>query len=74
MNDMRSNVLYSVMLLLLILSSSALAQETKATGDAQTMSRGWAAVAAGRLTEAVLLADGILKKKAPLACSVLAES
>lgn len=46
-----------------IATSLVAAQTPKPTTDAQTLSRGWAAVGAGRLTEAVSLADGILKKK-----------
>jgi len=39
------------------------AQSPRPATDAQTMSRGWAALAAGRLTEAVSAADSILKKQ-----------
>jgi HEAT repeat protein len=43
--------------------SPALAQPPGRVGDAQTLSRGWAAVAAGRFDEATTLAAGILKRK-----------
>src|SRR5436190_4935384 len=49
--------------LALIGSSVVTAQPPRLATDAQTISRGWAAVAAGRSAEAVSLADGILKKK-----------
>lgn len=43
--------------------SPALAQPGRPASDAQTLSRGWAAVAAGRFEEATTLAAGILKRK-----------
>jgi HEAT repeat protein len=46
-----------------ILSVPAAAQAPSPPSDAQTISRGWAALAAGRLTEAASLANGILKRK-----------
>jgi HEAT repeat protein len=39
------------------------AQTARPATDAQTLSRGWTALAAGRPTEAISLADGILKRK-----------
>jgi HEAT repeat protein len=42
---------------------SALAQPPRPASDAQILSRGWAAVAAGRFDEAATLAAGILKRK-----------
>ena len=43
--------------------SPVLAQAPRPVSDAQILSRGWAAVAAGRFDEATTLAAGILKKK-----------
>src|SRR3954454_13931164 len=43
--------------------SPALAQPPRPFSDAQILSRGWAAVAAGRFDEATSLAAGILKRK-----------
>jgi len=43
--------------------SPALAQPPRPVNDAQILSRGWAAVAAGRFDEAANLAAGILKKR-----------
>jgi len=43
--------------------SPALAQTPRPESDAQILSRGWAAVAAGRFDEATNLAAGILKRK-----------
>jgi HEAT repeat protein len=43
--------------------SPALAQPPRRVSDAQTLSRGWAAVAAGRFDEATRLAAGMLKRK-----------
>jgi HEAT repeat protein len=43
--------------------SPALAQPPRPASDAQVLSRGWAAVAAGRFDEAANLAAGILKRK-----------
>src|SRR6478609_6889246 len=43
--------------------SPALAQPPRPVSDAQILSRGWAAVAAGRFDEATTLAAGILKRK-----------
>jgi HEAT repeat protein len=43
--------------------SPALAQTPRPESDAQILSRGWAAVAAGRSDEATTLAAGILKRK-----------
>lgn len=46
-----------------IFSATAWAQSPRPASDAQILSRGWTAIAAGRLDEAVTLADGILKRK-----------
>jgi HEAT repeat protein len=62
MSDMRSNFLRALMLSAIVWSPVA-AQVTKPASDAQTISRGWAALAAGRSSEAVTVADGILQKK-----------
>src|SRR5262245_3649234 len=43
--------------------SSAVAQTPRPESDAQILSRGWAAVAAGRFDEATNLAAGILKRR-----------
>jgi HEAT repeat protein len=39
------------------------AQTSRPSTDTQTISRGWAALAAGRSSEAASIADGVLKKK-----------
>jgi HEAT repeat protein len=44
-------------------SSVAMAQTAGPPSDAQTISRGWAALATGRRADAISLADGVLKKK-----------
>jgi HEAT repeat protein len=49
--------------LALVGSSTVTAQTPRPATDANTISRGWAALAAGRLTEAASLADGILKNR-----------
>jgi HEAT repeat protein len=43
--------------------SPATAQTSRLTTDAQLISRGWTALAAGQLTEAVSFADSVLKRK-----------
>jgi HEAT repeat protein len=57
----------SIAISLVILTTSAwspvTAQPARPATDAQTISRGWAALAAGRLTEAVSAADSVLKRK-----------
>jgi HEAT repeat protein len=60
--DMRSLVI-GLATLALVGSSAVRAQTPRPVTDATTISRGWAALAAGRLTEAVSLADGVLKKR-----------
>jgi HEAT repeat protein len=52
-----------VVIIILITSSMAAAQIARPATDAQVLSRGWAALAAGRLTEAISAADSLLKKK-----------
>jgi HEAT repeat protein len=49
--------------LTLVGSSAVTAQTPRPAADATSISRGWAALAGGRLTEAVSLADGVLKRK-----------
>jgi HEAT repeat protein len=62
MREMRSAAL-PVVIIILITSSMAAAQIARPATDAQVLSRGWAALAAGRLTEAISAADSLLKKK-----------
>jgi HEAT repeat protein len=52
-----------LLVLCVILASPAAAQGTKPASDTQAISRGWAALAAGRASEAVSIADGVLQKK-----------
>jgi len=54
---------FRFLVVLLTLASPAAAQPPRPTGDAQAISRGWSALAAGRASEAVSVADGILQKK-----------
>ena len=58
-----SSMTVRAMLACVIVSTAANAQAPRAASDAQTISRGWAALAAGRLEEATAAADGILKRK-----------
>jgi HEAT repeat protein len=60
--DMQS-LMIRFLLIAVFVAAPAAAQAPRPVSDAQTISRGWAAIAAGRLDEAVSLADGILKKK-----------
>jgi HEAT repeat protein len=60
--DMRSLAI-GLATLALVGSSTVTAQTPRPATDATTISRGWAALAGGRLTEAVSLADGVLKKR-----------
>ncbi len=60
--DMQS-LMIRFLLIAVFVAAPAAAQAPRPVKDAQTISRGWAAIAAGRLDEAVSLADGILKKK-----------
>ena len=46
-----------------IVAAPAAAQAPRPASDAQVISRGWAALAAGRFDEAVSLANGVLKRK-----------
>src|SRR5206468_1076638 len=46
-----------------IVAAPAAAQAPRPASDAQVISRGWAALAAGRLDEAVSLANGLLKRR-----------
>jgi HEAT repeat protein len=49
--------------LCVILAGPVAAQTPPAQNDMQTLGRGWAALAAGRVDDAVALANGILKRK-----------
>ena len=60
--DMTS-ILCRSLIISLCLVSHAAAQTPATNSDAQTISRGWAALAAGRMDEAISLANSILKKK-----------
>lgn len=60
-NLMRSLAL-SLAVIVVIARSPAIAQGPRST-DTQTISRGWAALAAGRQSEAVSAADSVLKRK-----------
>jgi HEAT repeat protein len=44
-------------------SSAATAQTSRPATDTQAISRGWAALAAGRASDAISIADGVLKRK-----------
>jgi HEAT repeat protein len=52
----------SLAVILIIARSTAIAQSSRPT-DAQTISRGWTALAAGRQSDAVSAADSVLKRK-----------
>jgi HEAT repeat protein len=54
---------FRLLLTIVMLSSPAAAQAPRQSSDAQALSRGWTALAAGRAAEAVSLADEILQKK-----------
>jgi HEAT repeat protein len=58
-----TSVILRVGMACVIVAAPAAAQAPRPATDAQTMSRGWAAIAAGRFNEAVSAADGILKRK-----------
>ena len=62
MREMTS-VILRVVMASVIVAAPAAAQAPRPASDAQTISRGWAAIAAGRFGEAVSLADGVLKRK-----------
>lgn len=51
------------LVVVLLIARSPLSAQTPRPSDAQTISRGWTALAAGRLTEAVSAADSVLKRK-----------
>ena len=63
MTGQMKSFLLKVATLAWIGSAVVAAQTSRPSTDAQTISRGWAALAAGRPAEAVSLADGILKKR-----------
>lgn len=56
-------VITPVLMACVIVAAPAAAQAPRPASDAQTISRGWAAIAAGRFDEAVSLANGVLKRK-----------
>jgi len=58
-----TSVILRVGLACAIVAAPAAAQAPRPASDAQVISRGWAAVAAGRFDEAVSLANGLLKRK-----------
>jgi HEAT repeat protein len=62
MREMTSMIL-RVVVACVIVAPPAAAQAPRPASDAQAISRGWAALAAGRLDEAVSLANGVLKRK-----------
>lgn len=62
MREMTSMV-FRLLMACVIVAAPAAAQAPRPASDAQTIGRGWAAIAAGRLDEAVSLADGVLKRK-----------
>jgi HEAT repeat protein len=62
MREMTS-MIFRIGVACVILSATVAAQTPRPASDPQIISRGWAAVAAGRLGEAVTLANGILKRK-----------
>ena len=62
MREMTS-VIFRVVMACVIVAAPAAAQAPRPASDAQAISRGWAALAAGRLDEAVSLANGVLKRK-----------
>ena len=66
-----TSTIFRVAVACVILSATATAQTPRPASDAQILGRGWAAIAAGRLDEAVTLADGMLKRK-PRSHSALA--
>lgn len=61
MREMTSVILRVVMACVIIAAPAA--QAPRPASDAQTISRGWAAIAAGRFNEAVSVGNGILKRK-----------
>ena len=62
MREMKSTM-FVVATVCVILAAPVAAQAPPPPSDAQTLSRGWAALAGGRLDEAASLANGILKRK-----------
>ena len=57
------SMMIRVVMACLVVVAPAAAQTPGPASDPQTISRGWAALAAGRLGEAVTLANGVLKRK-----------
>ena len=62
MREMMSLII-RVLMACVFVAAPAAAQAPRPASDAQTISRGWAAIAAGRFDEAVSLANGVLKRK-----------
>jgi HEAT repeat protein len=62
MREMTSGI-FQVVTACVIVAAPVAAQAPRPASDAQTISRGWAAIAAGRFNEAVSLANGVLKRK-----------
>jgi HEAT repeat protein len=58
-----TSMIFRIAVACVILSAPVAAQAPRPASDPQIISRGWAAIAAGRFGEAVTLADGILKRK-----------
>ena len=58
-----ASVILRIGMACVIVAAPAAAQPPRPASDAQVISRGWAAVAAGRFDEAVSLANGLLKRK-----------
>jgi HEAT repeat protein len=59
---MMRQLIYSS-ILLMISAAPALAQSPRPASEAQTLSQGWAALAAGRASDAVAAANGLLKRR-----------
>jgi HEAT repeat protein len=62
MREMTS-LISRVLMAWVVVAAPAAAQAPRPASDAQTIGRGWAAIAAGRFGEAVSLANGVLKRK-----------
>jgi HEAT repeat protein len=58
-----TSVILRIGMACVIVAAPAAAQAPRPASDAQIISRGWAALAAGRFDEAVSLANGLLKRK-----------
>ena len=58
-----TSMIFRIAVACVILSAPVAAQAPRPASDPQIISRGWAALAAGRFGEAATLADGILKRR-----------